>query len=467
MSNLIKTDLSKNCHDRHLNMFWFYNGAPTLENNITKAMINTFDALSNEQKIDFLEKICKIDINYALTYKLYLQSAPRECEVERTPIANRKLIAFSPTGKSWGYGGIASNDREQIKEEIEKAVRARYDKDDINAIIEQEYNDTLVIIDNKGESIPDAWIMIYRNGNPDYCIAFENKLYDLNPYQLNNHCKKSLFLERNTIEYVKYSNIIDCLTNANNYIADEFVRYLFLLGYGNITNLSQLNGGDGEMIKYYATERIKDILNEIGKKDGKKAAKHKRWMWKLDSNNEYNKEIGFCYDEKSNMFELNLYFCTNQKFSRWFYSNRDAIRILNTIGDKEFIKSFHFQYKGIQKNVDGSYCTRYSKCPPEQYIRFWQDNIGLIRQSNTSERAELLEKMNNSGLIDDDEYACILEKSNAYDKKYNIVPEFGFKTTWTFDEAQKLDEQGMFVSSIVCWIRKIYNAFGISDNLIN
>ena len=71
-----KIDLSKNSHDRHLNLFWFYSGSPTLENNITKAFINTFDSLSIENKKAFLSQICHVKIDYDPQFSLYLQSAP-------------------------------------------------------------------------------------------------------------------------------------------------------------------------------------------------------------------------------------------------------------------------------------------------------------------------------------------------------------------------------------------------------
>lgn len=45
--------LSKNSQDEHLNIFWQYNGSPHLENNITKAFINTFDSLTPEEKKAF------------------------------------------------------------------------------------------------------------------------------------------------------------------------------------------------------------------------------------------------------------------------------------------------------------------------------------------------------------------------------------------------------------------------------
>lgn len=45
----------KGC-DKHLNVFWQYDGRPWLENNITKAFINTFESLDDDSKRHFLKK---------------------------------------------------------------------------------------------------------------------------------------------------------------------------------------------------------------------------------------------------------------------------------------------------------------------------------------------------------------------------------------------------------------------------
>ncbi len=45
--------LLKNKSDKHLNVFWQYDGKPWLENNITKALINTFESL--DKRTDVLE----------------------------------------------------------------------------------------------------------------------------------------------------------------------------------------------------------------------------------------------------------------------------------------------------------------------------------------------------------------------------------------------------------------------------
>ena len=46
----------------------------------------------------------------------------------------------------------------------------------------------------RGDSIPDGWIFVYADGRPEYLVALENKLYNLDPTQINNHIEKSLLI---------------------------------------------------------------------------------------------------------------------------------------------------------------------------------------------------------------------------------------------------------------------------------
>lgn len=65
--------LLKNKTDKHLNVFWQYDGKPWLENNITKALINTFDSLESNSKKKFvktfLEYLYKEKCHISFIYK--------------------------------------------------------------------------------------------------------------------------------------------------------------------------------------------------------------------------------------------------------------------------------------------------------------------------------------------------------------------------------------------------------------
>ena len=461
-----------NSRDKHLNLFCFFGESHTLENNNTKAMINTFASFSVKNKIGFLRRICKVDVDYDPDFTLYLQSRPDVTTVKAIPEKRRRLIAFSPTGKPWGYNGIDVHDPEIIKSSIRESMKKNVvglNEAQLEEKTNEEYQATKEYIENKGDSIPDAWIIIYKNGIPDYCIIFENKLYDLNPYQLYNHCKKSLFLEDNDIVYVKYEKIIDFFVEEGGFIADQFVRYLFILGYGKINNLSELDKffdrSDEESIEKYASPRAKELLNEIGEKHNVQATYHKGWMWKLQSSNRYIKEIGLKYNSKTKEFEMYLYFCTNQSSARAFYSGCKEIELTRNL-DECFQRSFHFQYVGLGKNVRDTHYSLNSSCAPEQYIRFWKENHDLIKQSDPDERIALLQKMKEHGLISEDNYKKGCMQTSSYGKKYNVVPEFGFKVSWTLEQAKELDKKDEFANEIKERAREIYELFGIKEELL-
>ena len=89
-----------------------------------------------------------------------------------------------------------------IKKSIETLIRQNYplkDEKEIEDLVRKQVNETREIIENRGDSIPDAWILISVNNQLKYCIAMENKLYDLDPFQLHNHCEKSLLMRQNRI----------------------------------------------------------------------------------------------------------------------------------------------------------------------------------------------------------------------------------------------------------------------------
>ena len=182
--------LLKNKSDKHLNVFWQYDGKPWLENNITKALINTFESLESDSKKDFIRSFFGVDLSGEVTYRYYLQTSPDKEDIESVDEDKRLLFAFSPTGKSWGTEGIDSGDIVLIKESIEASIRQNYplkDEKEIEELVHKQVNETKEIIENRGDSIPDAWIMISVNNQLKYCIAMENKLYDLDPFQLHNH----------------------------------------------------------------------------------------------------------------------------------------------------------------------------------------------------------------------------------------------------------------------------------------
>lgn len=206
--------------DNHLNLFWQYDGKPYLENNITKAFINTLDGLSEAQVRKVLFSLLGIDIKEGkMKIDFYLQKKPDPSKVEEFDEANRIMFAFSPTGKCWGVEGLDIMDKKRLFKAIKKELKKELKEENLS---EEELNrETKKAVDEylkdtRGDSIPDGWIFIYVDGKPEYVIALENKLYNLDPTQINNHIEKSLLITTNKkpVVYRKYFEIIQSLEKS-------------------------------------------------------------------------------------------------------------------------------------------------------------------------------------------------------------------------------------------------------------
>ena len=89
--------------DKHLNIFWNYNGNPHWEDNITKAFINTLSMSSKRVQVDMIELLLKekiscsiedLDIEYDLQNPFIQGIEALDCK--------KYLVGISPTGKVWG-----------------------------------------------------------------------------------------------------------------------------------------------------------------------------------------------------------------------------------------------------------------------------------------------------------------------------------------------------------------------------
>lgn len=452
--------LLKNKSDEHLNVFWQYDGKPWLENNITKALINTFESLSSSSKKKFIQTFFGFSsLSEEVTYKFYLQKSPEDKEIKSIKESNRLLFAFSPTGKSWGAEGIDTGNIDLIKDSIKQSLiknKLVNEDKEIDSIVKDQLEETMSIIENRGGSIPDAWIIILKDNNPIYCIAMENKLYDLNPFQLNNHCTKSLFMKKNSIKYAKYSEILESLSNLKGYLVDDFLRYMYFLNYWEVNNLSQLEGMAEEHIQGFATERCRQLLTEISQKE---VSWHRDWMYSYSTDNEFNREVGMEYNSDDDVFRIPLYFGSTQNSAKEMYKmfQESGYTISN---DYWYGNSFHFQQKGTRKNISETYY--YDKnFDINKYINFWIKNADSLHQMGKSERAKLLKKMLNGGIIPSKDYCKLLKYSNSYNKPLNVCPEFGVFCDWDYEQAQQLDEKGLFSKEIQQSINNVYHLFNI------
>lgn len=111
----------KGLRDCHLNIFWQYDGKPHLENNITKAFINSIDSLDELDKRKIFKSLFGLELEDGkLTTEFYLQKKPDSVKVRSFPENSRIMFGFSPTGKCWGFSGQDTKDEKALFEAIKK-----------------------------------------------------------------------------------------------------------------------------------------------------------------------------------------------------------------------------------------------------------------------------------------------------------------------------------------------------------
>ena len=402
------TVMLKNKEDKHLNVFWQYSGKPELEDNITKAFINTFDSLKEENKVKVFSGLFSIDLSGKTNcrYQYFLQKGPSEELVKKINNKNRILFAFSPTGRSWGYEGIDKADKKEIKKAIQDHYAmspdyAEKSEEELDKIIKEE---TKVVFNNMKDekgSRPDGWIFVYLDDSPEYCIAFENKKYDLDPFQINNHCQKKLFLkDKRTIIYKKYSDLLECYDSmSDEFLAGEFIRYMYFLKYWEITTFGQLSGVDEDALEEFIITPCENLFRtitggpiEYRNRKEKTEPRTLRYYTKDNNLKKYTKEINMSFDKKSRKLEIGLYFGASQTRSKELYRhlNKSIEKGEKITIPKECESSFHFQQIGTGNNFPKS---RLKISDIDKYIVFWIANPDLLKQSDKKEREILLNKL--------------------------------------------------------------------------
>lgn len=429
--------------DKHLNIFVPYGikdkneeqRTERLENNITKAFINVLQSLHNDKKIEDEVKIFKdlfdIDITEKDEIKFYLQNKGVKKEIVKgIKEENRILFAFCPEGKCWGIEGLDINDSKKIKKQLKDDIsndKPGLMEKELNDEVKLAYNDILDVYKRKGESIPDAWIFIYRDNNPLYVIAFENKKYRLDPFQLKNHIEKSLFLNVNNdgrIIYKKYSEIITSLKNSksNKYIIDSFIEYLMMLNLYEVDDFESAFGADEDLRKEIAYKYFgKKIMEglKLGEVDERRGSN----VWRIKVNYKYIQEINLGFDK--NVY-LQLAFFPNQRKARAFYDKGDVDKLSKIVNAKQ---SFHLQ--NIQRNLKKSYISN-EKWDVKDYINYWKKNVAKIKEQDSEGMRLLYKDFFDNHIIDRKDYEYVISNINC--KKVRIVPELVVYEEWDYED---------------------------------
>lgn len=322
-------------YDMHLNIFWNYNGKPHWENNITKAFINTFETLNKDHQITILNKHLNLGLNNKDNINLSFELQNLKSEMQKKikeSSCNKYLMTLNPSGETWDKEAKKvldyisqnkdeiSNKKLDFKDLTDNQLTKRLK--DLNLITEEQIEDkgliedvlkTIEIIKNKGGSIPDAWILIDKNDELDTVIAIETKLWDLNPYQNDNHLKKSLGISSSNSKAIKNVKFYDLCESINNIykktkITKDFITYMDWLGYYNKFDnfqeedieLKKRNDNSINILErkwnnffnyYFESEEYKNLKEDLN----------------ISEVDEYNRRIWF-----EDIDNLNIYFNTYQ-----------------------------------------------------------------------------------------------------------------------------------------------------------
>mgnify|MGYP004483130623 CR=1 FL=1 len=443
----------KGIRDCHLNIYWQYDGKPYLENNITKAFINSIDSLLLEDKVFVINSLFEIEIDKNdVEFEYYLQKQPSKQKVESFAKENRIMFAFSPEGECWGFAGQDTKNEKQLFEAIKKELTYKIKDEEI--LKEETKKAVNEYLDGKrGDSIPDAWILIYKNKKPAFIIAIENKLHKLDPNQINNHIEKSLLILENKpkVIYKKYSDIIDIFKGLNSFNTDQFIEYLTILGYVGVEDFITACSANKTIRKKLAIPFGKGILSKIhvGKIDNRK------WnVCRLHVSYDYLREINMIFDDDTIRFSLA--FGSTQSSGKRMLEKINDIKI-DMDHVSTFKQSFHLLYQR-GRNIVNSYIDQ--KISISEYIKYWKNNISLIKSYTPLEAIELYQKMLNDKVISISNFERL--KCQLVNKKNRVlvVPEIIIEYCWNYDEISKIGYD-LFIDEVKLKLDETLNAVSL------
>lgn len=451
----------KGLRDNHLNVFWNYDGKPALENNITKSFINTIDGLNYEQKTILFKELFGIDIsNATCRFKYFLQRKGTTLaeEVKKVPESNRIMFCFSPKPEHKGYKGQDKKDWVAVSEDIWKEVAEEYPDDKKTQKIEfdKRLEECKRSADRDG-STPDACIFVYKNEKPIYVIAMENKLYALDPYQINNHIEKSLLILEGTKKkapiYKGYDEICSLFERPKFYeswICQQYLEYMTILHYRKPENFISICDAEPNLRQWLAFNCFgEDLASKVheGKVD------KRNWnTWRINVGYDYLREINIVFETNnvlgSTGVGISLCFGPNQSCAKKMLERVDSVN-LRDCHIKNYGRGLHlFRYPC--QNVGQSYADFKSKSPDKldklnEYINYWKENIDLIPNGIISpeDASNIYSKLLFDKKIDKDSFDKLNETIlHRYSKtnKYTLVPEVEIRWYWSYEQIAEMGE---------------------------
>lgn len=512
-------DNSSKYYDPHLNTFYVY-GTSEKENNITRAFIITLKSMPKAECLNFLYKIGvfsydvyrnKIsvlnddEIEKCFSIHFYLQASKELPADEKKAPDIKKMLAFSPTGRCWGFEPAKEKDIEEMLElckksdkEIEREIRKRLENSQPQDEDEREKEIKNACENVQGlkkriehGSIPDGWIVVKNEDKPFACIALENKLYDLDPFQLINHIKQWINPNNDngfsnpeqykevSICYATYTKICDSLEESHSrdcvaqHNIQEFVSCVELYGYREANNFIELSKRlqkpevDLRVCQQNAHRLCKEALISVVK-DKSKVKPHRKWMYSIESDNKFLGKMGLHVSPINGTpnVELVIIVGPTQTIARGFYKaiydeNNDEVRkVFDRLEGEGWSVKPNFHLHHGRSNMDKSYGFS-DEASIESYLSFWCRHREDIRQVD-AKKLEKFFKDGDDGKIfsleayrahwGDEERKTLdkdikhaqnnIEKAKSWsdvakelcNKKRNIVPEICATKSWLLEE---------------------------------
>jgi len=283
------------------------------------------------------------------------------------------------------------------------------------------------------DSRPDGWILIYKNREAYYLVALENKLYNLDLKQLNNHLKKSLYVNEDHFEkqtiFCKYQNINDLFARYDgNYMCNQFIEYMVILGYFDLQpSFEEAFSADKDLVQRFALKFFGESFLHyihVGEID------HRNWKTircKVDY--PYLREINLSFEKEG--ISLHLNFGSTQSSGKAMLSKLDDFDFKEN-NNLSIYPTFHLLYQR-GRNIPASYITR-PLVPLNNFFLYLKENSRYLRLSTPQEAVEFYKKLYEDKMIDESQFKEIDGFLKDKKNKVTFVPELTFQYHFSYDE---------------------------------
>ena len=403
----------------HLNIFYSYSlreNEQIKEDNITRATLLTFEKMSSNGKIYFINSIIGnnlLPIDDYLDFEIELQPT-KKSELED----NKFLVGFCPNG-------CVEGERE------------------ITRIADSIYNST---VDHDARA--DGLIRVFFKKKAYMEIYFENKLVDLKYNQLKRHILLLLGIQNRRdiekcIKIFDYRNFYSLFNNSDGLLNNDLINFLYLSG-----NLCPVNFKDLSRIKYNYKKQVEYLLGKTldiisfsskGMRD-----RQQGWGETIKyPNNDYLGMIGLIFNEDKGKVELNFRFGSKMSTARNLYKK---------------IEDRHIDFSN---NFKGSFCVNYvlgyiensyieTSKNVNNYVNYVMSNP-ISEKNDISSLKEYIRGLINSANIEYNIDDFPFEDKRLQQGHIRIVPSLVYFYEWNVNDLYKysVEDFSAIVNSII------------------